>query len=403
MALFSAKCTTCGANVDVDSFKDTALCDYCGTEFFIEKNTPSTISASVVNVYKNEGAPVDFIVVAGTLSKYNGSSPNVVIPEGVITIGNTAFSGCTGITSIIMSDTVRHIGNWSFGGCSELERVKLSSKLTSIGPWAFSGCRNLTEITLPETLRDIKSSAFNDCVKLTSIKIPEGVTTINTGAFNRCHSLINIEIPMSVLSIEKEAFAHCYNLENLSLPSSLVSIGDSAFEGCAKLHNLSVPQGVISIGSEAFSNCIALDHVTLPQSLVELSSDAFQGCFNLMEISHPPQFDWKDFKGTAYHKALDNTNMPKIKEKMGCYIATAVYGSYNCPELWVLRRFRDNVLAKSIIGRAFIKIYYGLSPLLISLVGDKQFFTSTAKHCLDWFTSILENKGFSSKPYNDPR
>ena len=85
----------------------------------------------------------------------------------------------------------------------------------------------------------------------------------------------------------------------------------------------------------------------------------------------------------------------------GCYIATAVYGSYNCPEVWVLRRFRDNVLNSNFIGRAFIRIYYILSPALVKHFGHTLWFKRLGKGTLDQMVNSLRDKGISDTAYDD--
>lgn len=88
-------------------------------------------------------------------------------------------------------------------------------------------------------------------------------------------------------------------------------------------------------------------------------------------------------------------------KKQGCYIATAVYGSYDCPEVWTLRRFRDNILAKTWCGRAFINIYYALSPTLVKWFGESIWFKKMWKRELDRIVFYLKAEGFEDTPYND--
>lgn len=85
----------------------------------------------------------------------------------------------------------------------------------------------------------------------------------------------------------------------------------------------------------------------------------------------------------------------------GCYIATAVYGSYDCPEVWTLRRFRDYTLAKNKAGRAFIKTYYAISPTIVRLFGQNRWFTLFFNKLLDALVERLNQKGYSSDPYSD--
>lgn len=85
----------------------------------------------------------------------------------------------------------------------------------------------------------------------------------------------------------------------------------------------------------------------------------------------------------------------------GCYVATAVYGSYDCPEVWTLRRFRDLRLRQSMLGRAFVKFYYAVSPRLVHRFGASGFFQKTIRRSLDKFVAWLQDKGFEDTPYCD--
>ena len=91
----------------------------------------------------------------------------------------------------------------------------------------------------------------------------------------------------------------------------------------------------------------------------------------------------------------------KSSSSGGCYIATAVYGSYDCPEVWVLRRYRDNRLQKNAFGRLFVKVYYAVSPTLVKWFGKKAWFTSLWRAFLDNKVSSLKRDGYSDERYND--
>ena len=85
----------------------------------------------------------------------------------------------------------------------------------------------------------------------------------------------------------------------------------------------------------------------------------------------------------------------------GCYIATAVYGSYDCPQVWTLRRYRDNTLASTLGGRCFIHTYYAISPTLVRLFGKNDWFVNISKGILDEMVQQLNEDGVSDQPYND--
>lgn len=91
----------------------------------------------------------------------------------------------------------------------------------------------------------------------------------------------------------------------------------------------------------------------------------------------------------------------QTSKKNGCYIATCVYGSYDCPQVWTLRRFRDDNLRRSRLGRIFIKLYYAVSPTCVKLFGDKRLFKIFGKKCLDALILRLKSKGIKDTPYTD--
>lgn len=85
----------------------------------------------------------------------------------------------------------------------------------------------------------------------------------------------------------------------------------------------------------------------------------------------------------------------------GCYVATAVYGSYDCPQVWTLRRFRDNTLAATWYGRTFIRVYYAISPTLVKWFGNTAWFRNFWKGKLDKMVANLNANGVEDTPYND--
>lgn len=85
----------------------------------------------------------------------------------------------------------------------------------------------------------------------------------------------------------------------------------------------------------------------------------------------------------------------------GCYVATAVYGSYDCPQVWTLRRFRDYTLAETWYGRAFIRTYYAISPALVKWFGKTGWFKKMWQGKLDRLVAKLQSEGVESTHYED--
>ncbi|MBP3478934.1 MAG: hypothetical protein J6K03_05565 [Oscillospiraceae bacterium] len=109
----------------------------------------------------------------------------------------------------------------------------------------------------------------------------------------------------------------------------------------------------------------------------------------------------KDKNITALAIACGAEDRSQKTSRGGCYIATAVYGSYDCPEVWTLRRFRDDYLQKYIWGRLFIRVYYAVSPTIVRLFGSFRAFNRINREILDRLTAALKLSGYSDKPYDD--
>jgi hypothetical protein len=199
---------------------------------------------------------------------------------------------------------------------ARIKGVKLPSSLTGIGERAFSGCTGLTSVTIPAGVTSIGNSAFYECSGLTSVTIPGSVTSIGDHAFDGCTGLTSVTISGGVTGIGAEAFARCTGLTSFDLPASITSIGINPFWGCSGITSFTVapgntkytvengilynktrtrlivafpaigiingtaviPSSVTSIEHSAFSGCTGLTGVTIPGSVTSIGDFAFSGC-----------------------------------------------------------------------------------------------------------------------------
>ena len=149
------------------------------------------------------------------------------IPNSVTQIVGGAFSGCA-LRSIVIPFGINSIGDYAFSGCDELKNVTVPDSVTSIGEGAFSYCESLEEIVLSKKIISIEDKTFMDCMSLMDIEIPRGVRTIGDSAFEHCSSLTAVSVPDGVISIGPFAFMFCGKLKSLSIPSSVVYINSLA-------------------------------------------------------------------------------------------------------------------------------------------------------------------------------
>lgn len=132
----------------------------------------------------------------------------IVIPSGVRTIGDHAFSGCNVITDITIPNSVTDIGKYAFSRCNSLTGIVIPKSVTNIGEGAFTGCSALKSVTIIGAVECIEDGVFFDCSALESINIPDGVTSIKT-AFSGCYALRSVTIPDSVTHFSASAFNNC--------------------------------------------------------------------------------------------------------------------------------------------------------------------------------------------------
>ena len=189
------------------------------------------------------------------------------IPNSVTSIGDSAFSGCSLLTSITIPDSVTSIGDRAFEGCNWLEYNKYDNGLYLGNIQNKYLCliktktTDITSCAINENCKFIHSMAFKGCHSLTSITIPDSVTSIGCWAFYNCSSLTSITIGKSVTSIGNQVFSYCRNLTNIIIPDSVTSIGYGVFSDCIRLTSITIGSGVTSIGSMAFNNCSSLTTV----------------------------------------------------------------------------------------------------------------------------------------------
>ena len=272
------------------------------------------------------------------------NSKEFTIPEGLIEIGDKAFSDyfCQFIEGtlecIIVSREIQRISDKSFNDCPSLEVILVEDgnedyshidgvlfnwDRTVLCRYPEGKCAKNEEYSIPKNVETIRPFAFCHCGGIKSVVIPGSVTRIGEDAFSGCSSLTKIEvednnseycsvdgalfskdkkklvvypsgrvmkectIPDSVTSIGAGAFSGCSSLSSIELPDSVTSIGASAFKDCSSLSSIKIPASVTSIGEGAFNGCSSLSSIELPDSVTSIGASAFKDCSSLSSIKLP--------------------------------------------------------------------------------------------------------------------
>ena len=255
--------------------------DYVFNEGFSNEIKYSSYYPNSLKTLRVMGNEENQPIIGGIVSRCN---IEYLYVEGVTSIGEYAFSGCSGLTSVMIGNGVISIGKYAFYGCSGLTSVTIGNGVTSIGDSAFYGCSGLIRVTIPDSVTSIERNAFYCCSKLTSITIPDSVTSIGGSAFSGCSGLTSVTIGNGVTTIGGSAFYRCSALTSITIPDSVTTIGGSAFYRCSALTSITIPDSVTSIGSYAFSDCSGLTIITMPNSVISIGDSAFKNCSELTSV-----------------------------------------------------------------------------------------------------------------------
>ena len=216
-------------------------------------------------------------------------------------IGEYAFKGCSGLTSLNLPAVITSIGSRAFYGCSGLTSLNLPADITYIGLYAFYGCSGLTSLTIPTGVSIINEYAFYDCSSLTRLDLPSSIREIYHSAFMNCRNLTSLTIPSNVTYISSRAFSGCSSLKNITLPTRIFGIGDNAFYGCSNLNSLTLSYELREINEYAFCDCNGLTSIYVYADKVpKMREDVFKGCDAKKCTIYVPKGTYGDYRSSEF-------------------------------------------------------------------------------------------------------
>ena len=310
-------------NLDLSEYEGKIKTIEAGAFSKVETESGITPLSSIV-------LPKGITTIGDDAFSYNTSLTSIKIPNTVTTIGKRAFRGCTNLTSIEIPDSVTYIGEHCFYDCNKLQKIKLSKKIQTINPYLLYGCSSLTEIKIPEGVKSIGYAAFSYCNKLTTITLPASLTSLSGAALNGLSRLTEVKVADGNNS---------FKFENGIL---LSKDGKTMYMALLTLTEINVSNGVVSILGDSLIGSNATK-IILPDTVSSnLSGMVFNGMNKLttIELSSTSKnlklvdgnlysYDGKRF--IKYMGSSKNFTVPEGVETVVSYCITKSMTTLNLP------------------------------------------------------------------------
>ena len=267
-----------------------------------ESLTFESASTLVDGTYSCPGGG-SYTLTGTTISAATDCAGDVILPNGVTTIANDAFSGASTLTSIALPPSLTLIGQRSFLGTSGLTAIAFPEGLTKISRYGFSGS-GLTSISLPTSITSVETGAFRETLSLTSAILPEGMTLVADELFYGATNLQTVTLPSTTTTIGKNAFYGGSLLTSITLPSGLTSIGESAFQNTS-LGSITIPATLTTLGKKAFSGTSSLTSLVFesPSALTTIQDNTFHTTTSLTSFEIPASVTSIGSNAFAYTRA----------------------------------------------------------------------------------------------------
>ncbi len=413
----------------VETESEDLLASSASQTYQLNKAITAVLSDGVLTV-SGKGAMPNYI--SKTASPWNSKKDEIkkiIIEEGITSIGNYAFYGCTGVTEISLPNSLLTIGTTAFADNQSLAKLVIPDSVTKIGKAAFANTYKLTDIQLGQKLQTIDAYAFQGCA-VTEITIPSSVSSISELAFYGATSLRSIyvdsensnytsadgvllskdgktlylvpinksgssyTVPNGVTKIEQNAFLKNANIKEINFPSSLTSIGDWAF-AYSNLESLVLPDSVSTIGNGIALSCENLASAFTGNGLETVSYRSFELCSKLAEIRFGSKVKTIDMRAFQDCTSLTNVEIPEGVEKI------CVYAFKNCTALTkvLIPDSMDQIESAAFEGCSKVQMIYGSATQSTSLTSTKSATSSNTSSSTSTSTSSTSSQNLAKVSY----
>ncbi len=279
--------------VEVDTTKaDNDLVEI-GDSAFTGCTSLTSFSTNAILAYIGAGA-------------FQGSGVKIVDIMYVNELPEAAFYDCDNLVTVYIGGGLNEVGGGIFKGCDNLKEVWLGNGIYNIGDAMFEDCVSLETVYFPDSLRTIGELAFDDCVSLKEITLPDGVTDVGRYAFHNCSAATTAYIGHYAENIGEYAFYGCSSLESVKIACAMRVFPVGMFMDCTALTTLELEPSVETIGANAFKNCTSITEFTIPVTTTMIGASAFDNT-GLTEIVIP--FGVTDIGAGAFTKCDDLVNI----------------------------------------------------------------------------------------------
>ena len=362
-----------------------------------------TVDRNGLMTISGEGDMWDDVVAENVLDPIIGEAESyvwltqrvteIIIEDGVESIGESAFTAYSNLKNITIPNSVKTIKKNVFDSCNALESIYIPAGVTSIHPLAFQDCTSLARInvsgqnTLYKSLNGMLVSKDGKTIhycpsaiaNIENFKVPNGIEIIGDYAFYKHHNLKTITFPSTLTTILDNSFEWCTKLRTVTIPDSVTHIGHRAFSSCPMLKTITIPGSVKELGWYVFASCEALETVTflhgvteipnygffgsaklktvyIPATVKSINDDAFYECYDLTDVYYGgSEYDWNNINKKGDYYSLLNANM---------------HYNYFVGE--------PNFILPSSLQRIESKAYYGIINGVFRLPGNISYIASDA-------------------------
>lgn len=234
---------------------------------------------------------------------------------------------------------------------SNIKQIVIDEGITTIGMEAFAKHKNVQTVQLPDSLEKLFFRAFYDCSSLNSITIPHNVISIGASSFGECSSLNSVILPDSLTSLYGGAFHNCTSLEYVTLSNSLNTLESNTFGGCSKLESIVIPNSVTILKENVFSFCINLKNITLSKNISQISDGVFDNCINLSDIYYDGTYS--DFSKISI--GVNNKQLAYVTIHCSDSVNIGIFGSCGDEIYW---SFHGESGIFTVSGNGYMNAYY---------------------------------------------